>query len=95
MRFNYRGLACDVDFTAYVPSTWLQPPEYPEIANLTWEIEDLEEVLCWLELDVSEHVEDMVRTVFRLTGKVPQSITDKINSRIEDIDRAACEEWAT
>tara|TARA_R110000744_G_scaffold380215_1_gene500199 strand:- start:2240 stop:2464 length:225 start_codon:yes stop_codon:yes gene_type:complete len=72
----------------------MQPPEGGEIEDLEWYIEDIDEVFCWLELDVSEPVENMVRAVFHLTGKVPQSITDKINRWRDDIELAAYEEWA-
>tara|TARA_R110000737_G_scaffold47134_7_gene67107 strand:+ start:19502 stop:19792 length:291 start_codon:yes stop_codon:yes gene_type:complete len=94
MRFTYRGLDAECRFTKYTPATWIDPPEGGEVEDLTWEIEDIDAVLSWLELNVSEPVEDMVRTVFRLTGKVPQSITDKINRWHDDIELAAYEEWA-
>tara|TARA_R110002153_G_scaffold66396_5_gene177504 strand:- start:796 stop:1074 length:279 start_codon:yes stop_codon:yes gene_type:complete len=90
VRFTYRGLAVECSFAKYVPGTWMHPPEGGEIEDLEWEIEDIDEVLSWL--GVMEPMEDTVRDVFHLTGKVPQSITDMIDRW--PIGLAAYEEWA-
>jgi hypothetical protein len=80
--------------TEYVRATWLQPAEGGECEDIEWDIADIDEVLGWLELE-SEGVENMLRGFFKIMGRLPQLVVDKIDStwNIEDAAHEAAADY--
>ena len=88
MNFTHRGLHCTCSVTPRVPATWLQPPEGGEVEDLEWEVDDIDEVLEYAELD--EGLENMIRGFFKICNTLPRTLVDKID-REWNIEDAAYE----
>lgn len=94
MNFHHRGLYCTCSVTPRVPATWLQPPEGGEVEDLEWEVDDIDEVLSWLELS-SEGLDQMIRGFFKICNSLPQTLVDRIDRdwNIEDAAYEAAADW--
>lgn len=53
----YQGLRIEATFSPKVPATWEDPPEGGDLQSLSWSVEDLNEVLGWLDIDYLEEYE--------------------------------------
>lgn len=65
------------EFSPRVPATWLDPPEGGDLERLEWHVEDIDEVLLYLELR-TEGFDEMVRAHWRRCGRLPRVLVDRI-----------------
>jgi len=94
MDFRYRGLEVTCTVTPYVKATWLDPPEGGECEDIEWKVDDIDELLMHLELP-TEGLDQMVRGYFKIMGRLPRTLVDKIDRTfdIEDACYEAAADW--
>ena len=87
---TYRGLAIDAEIEDYDPGVHTfsnGDPGYPPSGgcceSFTWVVDDIDEVLCELEIE-SEGVENMVRAFYRMFNRLPSTLVEKIDRDWEE-----------
>ena len=89
-QFKYRGLWIEATFSEMVPSTWMDPPEGVELQSMTWDVEDLDELIGWL--DISTEEDEALTEFFTNLGYLPNHITTLIETTW-DLEQAATEDY--
>lgn len=96
INFTYRGLAIEAKMDEYTPAVLTLSngdPGYPAegggCESYTWEVDDLDEVLLWLELP-TDILYRLAKAVFLKIGKLPIDLVRKID-REWDIEFEAIE----
>lgn len=98
--FNYRGLEIEAEIEDYIPGQWTLSngdPGYPDeggtCESFTWDVEDVDEVLSYLELR-TDFLHDMVLAFYRMFGRLPDVLVEKLEDEwTDDIYIAAEEEF--
>lgn len=79
IHFTHRGLNVTASICGYTPATWLDPADGGYAEDASWEIDDIDEVICELELK-SEGMERLVGGYWNVMGKLPQLLADHIDT---------------
>lgn len=85
INFTYRGLAIEAKMEEYTPAVLTLSngdPGYPAegggCESYTWEVDDLDEVLLWLELS-AEGMDIIVRGFYKTFGRLSSELRKKID----------------
>jgi len=94
MDLYHRGLYITCTVTPHVAATWLQPAEGGEVEDVEWEVDDIVEVLEWLELPTAR-LDCMVIGFYKVMGRLPKSVADLVDRdfNITEAAEEAAAEW--
>ena len=88
-KFNYRGLAVTAQINEYWGGDWENPPEGGDCFDYDWEVADIDELLRECAIG-GEGVDQMIRALWRITGRLPVALENRIDLKWqEDITRTA------
>lgn len=88
IEFTWQGLSVEAGIDEYDPGDRIDPPSGGVCEDAEWTVDDIDEVLEHLEIE-SEAIEQMVRALYKYTGKLPAILASKIDGW--DIEEAATE----
>jgi len=92
VNFSYRGLYIEALISPYQAADYYHPPEGGECEDYTFEVEDIDEVLLYLELS-TEGLDELVRGYYRLYGRLPKQLKDRIKHEWDIPEEATTEFW--
>ncbi len=92
IEFSTRGLAVTAEIEEVDHGSREDPPSGGAAESISWEVEDIDEVMEWLDIE-SAPVEEFVLAYFKHMGRLPLFMRRKIDDGWDLEDKAEAYFW--